>query len=507
MSAVVTDDADKIHAKYEVLKKRHELLEQKIKLQKGLPHLYRWKNYAWADKFLKSTNKMNLLCAANQISKSSSQIRKTILWATDKTLWPKLWASEPLQFWYLYPTKDVASIEFEKKWVPEFLPSGEFKESKEYGWKEEWKGGHIQAIHFNTGVSVYFKAYAQDVQHLQTGTVYYIACDEEMPEELFDELMLRLAATDGYLSMVFTATIGQEFWRKAIEGRGDGEGFPTAEKQQISMYDCMRYKDGTPGAFTEEKIARIKSLCRSEAEVQRRVYGKFVAETGLIYETFDRKRHYIKGHPVPRDWNIYAGVDPGGGGETAHPAAIVFVACDSVYKRFRVVECWRGDKQLTTAGDVLSKYIEMRMSKNYRVTQAFYDWGSKDFGTIAARMGEAFTHAEKNHEIGEAAINVLFRHDMLQIYESSEANKLAMELSSLRHGMAKRKRLDDLSDAMRYAISKIPVDWNAITPPTAPTEELALSESDIRRQAFGMVGVSEEEVLREFSEWNDAYGN
>jgi phage terminase large subunit-like protein len=500
-------DGEPLKNQYAALKRKHDLLEHKIKLQKGLPHLYRWKNYAWADKFLKSTNKINLICAANQISKSSSQIRKAIDWATNRAIWPKLWKGEPLQFWYLYPTKDVASIEFEKKWVPEFLPAGEYKDSPQYGWKEEWKGGHIQAIHFNTGVSIYFKAYAQDVQHLQTGTVHYVACDEEMPENLFDELMLRLAATDGYFSMVFTATLGQEFWRKAIEGRGEEESFPTAFKQQVSMYDCLAYMDGTPGAFTDEKISRIKSLCRSEVEVQRRVYGKFVADTGLIYETFDRKRHYLKGHPVPRDWHIYAGVDPGGGGESAHPAAIAFVACDSVYKQLRVVECWRGDKQLTTAGDVLSKYIELRNARGFRVTQAFFDWAAKDFGTIATRMGEPFIPAEKSHEIGEAALNVLFRHDMLKVYESSEAEKLVVEFSTLRHGMPKRRRLDDLSDAVRYAVSKITIDWNAITPLTAQVEERIPTEADLRRQAFEAVGVSEEEISREFKEWNEAYGN
>jgi len=108
-----------------------------------------------------------------------------------------------VQFWYLYPSKPVINAEFETKWK-QFLPKGDMKNDPYYGWKEERKQGDVVAIHFNSGVHVYFKTYEQNVQNLQTGTCDAIFCDEELPIELYDELTFRISASDGYFHMVFT---------------------------------------------------------------------------------------------------------------------------------------------------------------------------------------------------------------------------------------------------------------------------------------------------------------
>ena len=115
---------------------RLRIAQEKDRLAEGLPFLYGWKWYSWARAFYDSRNPINLLCAANQISKSSTQIRKSINWATNKTLWPELWVRKPTQFWYLYPTKPQVDAEFETKWKL-FLPTGSYKEDPEYGWTME----------------------------------------------------------------------------------------------------------------------------------------------------------------------------------------------------------------------------------------------------------------------------------------------------------------------------------------------------------------------------------
>ena len=221
--------------RYQNLLKQAKLKEQKILLIQNLPHRYAWKWYTWARTFFESRNKQNFLCAANQISKSSTQIRKCIDWATNVELWSELWDRPPTLFWYLYPDRKVATAEFELKWEKEFLPRGEFKEHERYGWRKVYERGAIDYIEFNTGVRVYFKSYGQDVQNLQTGTVYAIFCDEELPEDLYGELDARLNASGGYFHMVFTATLGQDFWRRCMEPEeGDEVVFPAAHKQTVS---------------------------------------------------------------------------------------------------------------------------------------------------------------------------------------------------------------------------------------------------------------------------------
>lgn len=490
-----------------------ELERGKILLQEiELPFLYGWKWYKWAKEFFDSTNKINLLCAANQISKSSTQIRRCIDHATNKELWPKLWERQPTQFWYLYPTRDQTDIEFETKWKL-FLPKGEMKDDEYYGWKLEKKSGHVMAIHFNSGVHVYFKTYNQDSQALQSGTCDEIFCDEELPVEHFDELCFRLTATNGYFNMVFTATLGQEYWRLAMEpGETEVEVLPQAFKQTVSLYEAQEYLDGTPSHWTLDRIKAVEARCSTTLEVLKRVFGRFVVVGGRKYESFDIKRHF-KPKPsfmVPKGWLIYAGADVGGGGD-GHPSALCYVAVKPDFKAGRVFLGWRGDDVVTTSGDVVNKHIEFTKEFKLAYTGKHYDWGNKDFETIAQRMGHPFEKADKSHERGEDVINTLFKNDMLYIYEDFELRKLGAELAVLKKDTPKRTAKDDFADALRYCVTKIPWDFTAIMAKVTdeePEETLTDMQRQVRERRKAMSDETESEndkIEAEFDEWNEAY--
>jgi hypothetical protein len=502
--------------------KKAQVLSKKREIIEGLPHLHGFKWYPWAKAFFESRTRMNILTAANQISKSSTQIRKAIHWATAPKLWPELWKSTPRVFWYLYPSKDVSTIEFEKKWVPEFMPRGRFEKDPQYGWRAEYQGSpkKIYAIHFNSGVTIYFKHYSQDVQDLQTGTCHAIFCDEELPTELFDELMMRLIATEGFSHFVFTATLNQDMWRRAIEGHGEEELFKDAFKQQISMYDCLHYDDGTPSSWTEERIESVKRMCKSNTEVLRRVYGRFVTEEGRKYHTFDPTRHFIKPCPIPNDWKVYSGVDIGSGGPNNHPAAIVFIAVRPDYRLGYVFRGWRGDGVTTTAGDILEKYRELRGS--IPVVQQRYDGASADFGNTAVRQSEPFLRAEKGHAVGEEVLNDLFKHDMLFVFDDDELRKLGSELVGLMKSTPKNKARDDIADALRYCAVTIPWDVTAFSssltdllaqankPVVHLTEKERLEQEIQERRGLSPGKESEEgwaDLVTEFALWNDMAGS
>lgn len=453
----------------ELTREKLKLKEEQLKLRAGLPFLYGWKWYKWAKEFFESQNKQNFLCAANQISKSSTQIRKCIDWATNKAKWKALWGADPIQFWYLYPSRDVATAEFITKWQ-QFLPKGEFKDHPVYGWKSEMRKGDIHAIHFNSGVHVFFKTYSQDAINLQTGTCDAIFCDEELPFALYDELTFRLSASDGYFHMVFTATLGQEEWRRVIEEKGPKEKFPEAFKLQVAMFDCIRYEDGTPSHWTVEKIQGVIAKCSTKNEILRRVYGKFVVDKGLKYEQFDRSKHMVAPFRIPSDWYLYGAADLGSGGAEAHPAAIIFIAVRPDFRFGCVFKGWRGDNQTTVASDVLDKFIEMR--GDLQLYGQSYDWSNADFKEMSVRTGESFQKADKSHERGEWVINSLFKHNMMVIFEGDEElEKLASELATLKKATAKRSAKDDIADAFRYSVVMPPWDWSFITGADAAWKE------------------------------------
>lgn len=509
--------------KLALLKRLKSLEEKSWNIKRQLPHLYGQTFYRWQRTFFESVNSMNLLCAANQIGKSAASIRKCIHWATATNLWKKLWPGQtPRIFWYIYPNSEVATIEFEKKWVPEFMPRGHAKDHAVYGWSEKRDKGYIKQIDFKSGVSIVFKTHSQALSALQTATVHAVFADEELPEDMYSEISIRLAATEGYFHMVFTATLNQELWRRAIQsGTREEEMFPAAHKVQISMYDCLVYEDGSPGLYTEEKIKKIMAQCKSQAEIDRRVFGKFVTEQGRTFHAFDIGKHFSEPMQVPpMGWGVYAGVDPGGGG-TSHPSAIICLAVDPPAKKGVVFRAWRGDGIQTTAGDVYEKYREL--SRDLHVVDKRYDYSAKDFETIASRAGESFNKADKNRERGEEILNTLFRNGMLTIADGDvELRKLGTELATLLKGADKAKSKDDLADALRYAVMAVGWDFEELnrTPakeseveykPKRMTEAELLAE-EIKERRRGFFDEREEKGFEEaswadddFDEWNNAY--
>ena len=497
------------------------LLEAEVELKEGLPHLYGMPWYEWADDFFHARNRMAFLCAANQISKSSTQIRKVIDWATDTSKWKELWPMQglpkPNLFWYVYPTSQVATTEFQTKWM-QFLPRGKFKDHERYGWKEEYKNKEIHSIRFNSGVTIQFKSYKQGGFALQSSTVYYIALDEECPIELWDEFVQRVNATTGYISMVFTATLGQMEWKETIEpSSDDDEKFPDAWKRQISVYDCMKYKDGTPGPWSLERINTAISMCSTSAQVQRRILGKFIKESGLIYEQFEPKRHMRPFHQVPKDWIWYVAADIGSGKVTSrgqgHPGGVMMVAVSPDFTQGRVVECWRGDGQRTTAGDIYNQAEKMIREMGIVPTAKLYDWASADFGTIAARNGGGWRPANKNQDKGHDTVNTLFKNDALLIYQRGDNGKLAGELCSVDHETPKRKRKDDLVDPLRFICMEVAWNWPKIgaAERVDPVEEgpKVMTEAEFqaremkRRRGELVEEDGDAEIFAEFAEINE----
>lgn len=502
--------------------------EMKMALRKDLPFLYGYKHYAWSRAFYESRNHICLLTAANQIGKSTTQIRKCINWATDQELWPELWPNKdnPNLFWYLYPSQAVVNVEFETKWK-KYLPKGAYKEDAYYGWTEIKKGKDIIGIKFNSGVMVMFKTYEQNVHVLQSSTVYALFVDEELPIELFNELMFRISDTDGYFNAVFTATRGQDEWRRAMEPReGEEEFLPEAFKQTVSLYDSMVFEDGTPSSWTLERIKQKEARCSTKDEVLKRIYGKFIlAAGGRKYESFDSKRHFKEahdGHCCPKGWLVFCGVDIGSGGVSGgHPSAITYVAVKPDMTEGRVIAGWRGDGIITTAGDVVEKYIELNKKHRLQPIRSFYDWASKDFYNIAKSMGLSFEKAEKSHEIGEDTINTLFKNDKMFIYRTDELVKLGQELAILKKLEDKKKAKDDFSDSFRYAVSSIPWDFSSLITKyeDAPIDENAgltpeqiaykMDQEARRRRSYDEDNgffENEDSTDAEFEELNDEYG-
>lgn len=334
-------------------------------------------------------------------------------------------------------------------------------------------------------------------------------CDEELPIHLYDELKQRLSNTLGYFHMVFTATLNQEEWRRAMEEQGtDDELFPDAFKQQISKFDCMYFEDGTPSAWTKERIETEIRECSSETEVQRRIYGKFVSEEGLVYSGYDKKLNRMEARDIPIDWYVFTGLDYGSGGKKGHPSAFIYLAVNPDFTQGEVFRGRRLDGVQTTAGDLLDRYIRDRAEAQLdgRINVQSYDYHCRDLKTLADRLpDEPLVPANKSRDEGKEILNTLFKFVALRIHKDAdgELDKLDRELCSLREETDKRKAKDDFIDALRYTVMAVPWNMHKIKS-VKPTEmPRPLTDEDRRRGIVDNRNVLEDALIDEINMWND----
>lgn len=462
--------------------KELELLKYKARMKECLPHLYGFSLYDWQSEFITCPKEYQFLTSANQVGKTTTLMLKIVRLATDIELQKKLWKDKPTLFWYCLPTIEMHTTFFKTKWLPNILPRHEFQDHPLYGWRTERIGPSIKSIIFNSGVIVAFVPYGRSLEALQGATCHAVFFDEEPNAEIVPEIQTRTSsikiaegnmanALGGMKVFAFTATKSQEYFRRIMEERGKKELFPMSHgnvwKKTISLYECQKFADGSPSHWTDEKIAGVVSNLSSEAEVQRRVMGRFVLDEGLKYHSFSHSKNVKPKKELSGNWLIYAGLDYGSGG-TAHKSAIVFIAINNSYTKGRVRLVWRGEDGVdTTAGDLVNEYESLISENKFNVITGYYDWGAKDILTFAQRKEIPLSKANKDHAIGESVLNDLFKYEMLDIEVSEEdeddrANFLINELASLRKDTNKRIANDDCIDALRYAVSSIPWDFNTV---------------------------------------------
>ena len=94
-----------------------ERLQQLAELERSFPHRYLHKFYKWQRAFFNDwEHKKQVVCAPNQVGKSSNLIKKLIECAISPDKWRTYWPTlpkdqKPAQWWYLYPTKEILIVD------------------------------------------------------------------------------------------------------------------------------------------------------------------------------------------------------------------------------------------------------------------------------------------------------------------------------------------------------------------------------------------------------------
>ena len=318
--------------------------------------------------------------------------------------------------------------------------------------------------------TIYFRSYEQGRENLQSLTADYVYCDEEPPQDVYAELMARLAATGGHFLMAFTPLKGmtpivQEFW--------------SGEDKSKELF-CMSIYEVDHIAKHPEKIAQIKSMYAglSDAEREARMMGIPAMGSGVVYPVDDSVL-MCEPFEVPAGWARIAGLDFGRG---EHPIACVWLAFDPegvcyLYDCFKLTRV--GD--LEVANQIISrgKWIPvawphdfvrssgvssiggLEKSEGWKYKEIYEKYGIV-FTDTNAKTAEGSVRVEAGIvEVRQAMIEGRFRvFSHLSEWFKEKATYLYKEDGSV------TKERDDLLDATRYAyimrryaVSKRDVDF------------------------------------------------
>ena len=136
-------------------------------------------------------------------------------------------------------------------------------------------------------------------ERFQAAAVDLIIVDEEIDEILFNEILVRLLATNGKI-LISATLVNSEDWIVELERRGE-QGDPDVELIRLNT-DYNEFLD-------QKQIERVYAhMSNDEQEIRR--FGKSRRSQGLIYSNFDSS-HVIEPFDIPTEWPKFCALDPG----------------------------------------------------------------------------------------------------------------------------------------------------------------------------------------------------
>jgi hypothetical protein len=192
----------------------------------------------------------------------------------------------------------VIGLEYEKwsthEWVKEFGYQNEKKRRITWEKDSPAKGSFVEFMTYEQPVLSHGGA-ARDLVHH----------DEEPSSALWAQSKMRISTTNGRLTLGMTAEQGVTWTEKEIWTPG------LRKTNDVYAIEMSTYENPIN---TQEMIDRIKHTCRSDAEIDIRIYGKSTPRGGSVYDMAkDEYPWIIEPFKVPEDKGyLIRAIDPHG---------------------------------------------------------------------------------------------------------------------------------------------------------------------------------------------------
>ena len=151
------------------------------------------------------------------------------------------------------------------------------------------------------GISVIgFKSCDQGRERFQGSSLDFVWFDEEPPQDVYEECVMRVLDRKGDIFGTMTPLKGLTFVYEEI--------YLNRHNNPQIWYEFMEWADNP---FLSKREIKALTEALDETTLQSRRYGKFCTREGLVYPEFDESVHVIEPFPVPKEWQDTISIDPG----------------------------------------------------------------------------------------------------------------------------------------------------------------------------------------------------
>ena len=235
--------------------------------------------------------------------------------------------------WVVSPTYEVQREVSQSKILSYLRPEWIVDVTMQSGRKASPDGGVIDYITIKNvfgGVSrIGFKSADQGREKFQGASLDFVWFDEEPPQDVYQECLMRVMDRKGEIWGTMTPLKGRTWVYDEIymNKRNNPEVWSITMEWADNPYLDPEEIDLLTNAFDKESV-------------EMRRYGRFGDAGGLVYPEFDESVHVVDPFPVPKEWYDNISIDPG----LHNPLSCHFYAVDydgNIYVIAEHYECER----------------------------------------------------------------------------------------------------------------------------------------------------------------------
>ena len=329
---------------------------------------------------------------------------------------------------------------------------------------------------------IWFKSCEMGRAKFQGASLDYVWFDEEPPEDIFDECMMRVVDKKGDIFATMTPLLGRTFVYDRI--------YLNPGHDDRVWYEFMSWKDNP--FLDEEELASIRASL-SEEELNMREHGRFSSLKGLVYSEFDENVHVIDPFSVPPDWQNSLSIDPG----LNNPLSCHWYAVDYDGNVYAVAEHFAAGKDVGWHAEEISRIsdeIGWHRGSDGRIYSLIDSAANQKTLAYPKSVTELFCEhgifvnprVDKDLFTGIARVKEYFKKNKLFVFRGCV--NLIRELKGYRWGAGDvpTKRDDHCLDELRYFVMSRPrTDAPKGTKSDVAKEKERLARKLSRRYARG----------------------